>query len=278
MKQKWPIPSRRRPANLRVRPGGGAFTLVELLVVIAIIALLAALLVPVLAPAKMRGQQTVCLNNLRQLALAAVMYPADNGGKLALNLPTVPAAKGTNAWVVGNLKLTADATNETFIRQGLFFPYAGHPAIYRCPADSSRIGGVPRTRSYAMNSWLGSRYMESRSGQGKFRTFVKDNEITAVGAANLWDIAEEHEDSIDNGACGIYPLGLNPAAPYLGYWNVPGTRHNKGCVLTFADGHGEAWKWRGPYIFKPVSQLKFSSTAADDRDALRLEQTVPLEY
>jgi hypothetical protein len=49
-------------------------------------------------------------------------------------------------------------------------------------------------------------------------------------------------------------------------------------VLSFADGHGEAWKWRGPYIFKPASQLKFSTTAANDPDALRLQQTVPLEY
>src|SRR5947209_1202144 len=64
-----------RPSRI---PGKLAFTLIELMVVIAIIAILAALLFPVLSRAKAKARQTTCINNMHQLTLADTLYATDH--------------------------------------------------------------------------------------------------------------------------------------------------------------------------------------------------------
>ncbi len=68
---------------MRIAPSGrGAFTLLELLVVISIMAILVALLLPALAPAKEAGRKAACLSNLRQIGIAIQTYANDSDGKI----------------------------------------------------------------------------------------------------------------------------------------------------------------------------------------------------
>lgn len=234
-----------------------AFTLIELLMVIAIIAILAALLLPALSSAKSQSQRASCASNFAQVGLASQMYTADNEGRIVENLPY---GKGSNIWMLGNMKISADSTNQTLVRQGKLFPYASQPRLYRCPADPSRNGGLPRIRSYSMNSWMGSRYMETNNPNDRYRTFVRDNELANAGPSVLWTFIDEHETSIDD---AWFLVTMDDSQPFASY---PVTRHNRSYLLTFADNHVETCKLRDP------ASIGASQSSRTSPDWLKLKQ------
>ena len=254
------LPGRRRRRGYCPRR---AFTLIELLLVIAIIALLAALLMPALAAAQARGKRIVCLGNLKQTATSFQMYTADNDGKVVQNYPLdySPQQTGSNSWVLGDMKVSTDSTNKTLIRQGKFFPYASQVALYRCPVDPSRTGDAPRVRSYSMNGWMGSRYMETYPRATDYRTFVRDSEVVAAGPARLWVIIDEHEASIDD---GWFLVTMDDSKPFASF---PAARHEGSYGLNFADGHAEFYK-----LADPKGQPSGTQTSGNNSDWQRLKQ------
>jgi len=85
-------------SNLPTFHSSAAFTLIELLVVVAIISILAAMLLPALQNAKEKARATECVNRLRQVALANLMYTEDNNGWFQMNV-SIPSP-GYNGVVI----------------------------------------------------------------------------------------------------------------------------------------------------------------------------------
>ncbi|MBQ9501549.1 MAG: type II secretion system protein [Lentisphaeria bacterium] len=97
------------------------FTLIELLVVISIIAVLAAMLMPALSTARMRGQQASCSSNLRQIGNYAAFYCTANDD-------FIPPAYWDNTGTWYDLLLDAGRIDAVKVKSG---------RMYRCPGDAN---------------------------------------------------------------------------------------------------------------------------------------------
>jgi len=252
----------------RYRPG---FTLIELLVVIAIIAILAAMLLPVLSSAKLRSQQIACINGVKQLSLASKMYVDDTQkwvGPLDNN-----AALSQGDWMYTMLNYYGKATNVLFCPCA---PDKGNPNNLVNPpgtADGAwhwTISTPTYASSYAINKWLAvppglqnaqtyPQYLYTKESSVLFPTLTPsfmdsawinlDPLETDPPARNLYDPLNGNSGSSEGMArvC-VARHGGRPAisAPHL----VPPGSTLPGTInMGFVDGHAEQVKLQNLWTY-----------------------------
>ncbi len=267
---RWTIDERKRSGCVN-RPSsvaiGGAFTLIELLVVIAIIAILAAILIPVLSAAQERARAITCENNQKQLTLAWEMYPGENQDFLCPNPAIQTPLDDTPGytWCCGYEHPGAtdndpDNTNAVYLQTGLLAPYCNQAVgIYKCPDDTWKcIEGThtyPRVRSVSMNTCLEGNYYITHgngtlpnneanypaSGGNYFYCYVRLSDIgtrtPGPSPSDLWLITDENPNSINNASLSWFGNGT-------AWGDTPGSYHNLGDNFSFCDGHVEYHKWQ----------------------------------
>lgn len=231
-----------------------AFTLLELLVVIGIIAILAALLLPVLTAAKKKAAQTTCINNLKQLGLGMQMYVSDNRDYF----PGIASGHyGFHAedWIYWRTNTMYPQFEQSPILTAI--PGLQKPSL-RCPLDindADRLAvGLPQGPylfSYSFNG-----YGLDSKGKNLGMSSVVD---TTTGVTNKYLFNEgqvrnpdgkimlaEEPGSLANGDYPSVDWGDNLPivdgrwipAPLIGVHCDPLTiRHGGRADVTFADGH-----------------------------------------
>ena len=143
----------------------------------------------------------------------------------------------TDTWLLGDMSTPTGATNESYIRKSLLFPYNTSVKIYHCPADRSvvTIGSLrlSRVRSVSMSTQMGCDMLLIAG----YPPNKREADIRYPSPSKAFVFMDEKDDSIDDGV--IWAISLSPRS-----WpNIPASWHNRGDVLSFADAHAEHWRW-----------------------------------
>ncbi len=216
-----------------------AFTLIELLVVIAIIAILAAMLLPVLAKGKFSAQRAACESNLRQLGLATEIYLGDNAG-IFFRRCDAPSAAGQQWWF-GWLQGTSvpEGQRAFDLSSGVLFRYLNGSDVRLCPSPfwnspQFKLKGTNVIFSYGCNSFLFA---------GPTQPPINANKISHPSDIALYSDAAQ---------VNIFQAPASPTHPmfeefyyedletnYANPNNTPNCqfRHSQKANVTFADGH-----------------------------------------
>ncbi len=212
--------------------GRKGFTLIELLVVIAIIALLMAILFPVLSKAREQAKLTVCRHNLSQLQLAWILYADDNENKI-VPAGTKPYLAGEHTWYGGDdwLYYPLDTFQKVELakkemKKGLLYPYIRNLKAYKCPkAERAQL------RTYSIVDAMNGLWNEAGADQGELITNRLNIKRPATRIVFVCEGGDMSQDS--------YVVFYSEPS----WLDQPSGRHGDGSPFSFADGHTEYWKW-----------------------------------
>jgi prepilin-type N-terminal cleavage/methylation domain-containing protein len=211
-------------------PGQGGFTLIELLVVIAIIAILAALLLPVLASVKEKGRRAHCINNLKQVGVGSLIYVGDNNDKF------MPASF-TAGWTFGSTNIQSpiliDATvlassaDLGFNANSIVNGVSVSPTIWTCPNRPSlpAPNQWPNPQTWAMGyQYYGGVAQWYMNKGGTIVAVPSASPIKTTASKAQWMLAAD--------------LVMNLATPPTYVWGDPSQPPNSGWTSLPAHKNG----------------------------------------